>query len=93
MHRSKTIREKLVLKWNQAFRSSSHMLPLMLDQYLLDIFLEVKNELFLIKTRESKVVSHTQRHFSILGPEIVIDAEAAMKWGIRCSATGVYLQD
>lgn len=48
----------------------------MLDSYLVEIFLEVENELVLIKMWEMKVISFRRRQCYVLELEIVIDAEA-----------------
>ena len=83
--------ERPNLKQNRVFQSSSQTLPLMLDLFLVYIFLEVKNEFFLIKMRELKFNSHRRHHYFVLEPEIVIDVEVAMVCGFRRDGVGVNL--
>lgn len=68
--------ERLDLKHNQFFRPFSHMLPFMLDSFMVKIFIEFGNELFWKKCKNNKVDSHGWRYRSILEPKIEIHTEA-----------------
>lgn len=55
------------------------MLLFTLDLFLVDIFLKVGDEFFLMKYMNQKVDSHIRNYFFIMEPDIKRDVEVATK--------------
>lgn len=83
--------ERPDMKRNHLFCSSSRMIQLTLDSFMVEIFLEVENELFRIKRENQKLILIDDAIVPFWNQKYK-DAKVAVESSFRCGKVTVYLQ-